>query len=170
MLVSLDMLCICVIFFPFNLPFFPSSILIPVSPTTFLPILLHPQSVLSIQGGSLPSLAFTTSARWTRWHRSVELCTSALWHPASPLKERASSPCSSGHPSEGLYYHYWTTMTGADLSSSMTQTEVSIYIQPGIQRTVLKNQKSSIIWLHQMYSWTKNVWFCVSSGGNFHMR
>ena len=85
------------------------------------------QSVLSIQGGSSPSSAFTTSARWTRWRRSVGPCTSAWWPPASPPRERASSPCSSGRPSEGLCSHCWTTTTGAALSSSTTQTEVNSY-------------------------------------------
>ena len=82
------------------------------------------QSVLSIQEGSSPSLAFTISARWTRWRRSVGPCTSAWWRPASPPRERLSSPCSSGPPSEGLCCHFWIIMTGADLSSSTTQTEV----------------------------------------------
>lgn len=92
------------------------------SPCSFLSL---QQFALSIHEGCLPFSAFTTSAPWTRWRRSVGPCTSASWHPASPPKEKASSPCSSGRPSEELCCHCWTTTTGVDLSSSMTQTEVN---------------------------------------------
>lgn len=101
------------------------------------------QSVLSIQGGSLPSSAFTTSALWTRWRHSVGPCTSASWRPASPPKERASLPCSSGRPSEGLCCRCWTTTTGADLSSSTTQTEVHSYLNAEL---VLQDEKCPTIY------------------------
>lgn len=44
-----------------------------LSPSIFSTSLAH-QSVLSIQEGFSPSLAFTTSGPWTRWHHSAGLC------------------------------------------------------------------------------------------------